>query len=110
MKDNTIQSANFNSSKFSLAHLQILFVCLVIVAMIVEPAAAQEWATKTKKSIDDFVTGLRILGVGIATLVIIWSAYQIIWGGKRLQDLVPFAVGCALFVGGTELVNAIFGS
>ena len=105
-----IQSRKFLLPKNTLEVCQAFLICAVILMLILEPATAQEWATKTKKSIDDFIAGLRILGAAIATLVIIWSAYQIIWGGKRLQDLVPFAVGCALFVGGTELVDAIFGS
>ena len=104
------QSRKFLLPKNTLELCQAFLICAVILMLILEPATAQEWATKTKKTIDDFIAGLRILGVGIATLVIIWSAYQIIWGGKRLQDLVPFAVGSAIFVGGTELVNAIFGS
>lgn len=82
---------------------------LVLSLLATEPAFAQ-WADKTNTVLTEVIKGLKTLGIGIATLCILWSAYQLIWGGKRLQDMVPFFIGAAVFLAGPEIVKLFFGS
>ncbi len=83
---------------------------LLMMVFANETVMAQAWAQRTKSTIDKVIAGLKTLGIGIATLCLLWSAYQIIWGGKRLQDMIPFFIGAGIFLAGPELAQLFFGS
>lgn len=96
--------------KYLPAAQMLLLIAIVGMAVFLPDAQAQQWAEKTSSSLDTVIEGLKKLGIGIATMCIIWSAYQLIWGGKRLQDMVPFFIGACAFLAGPELVALFFGS
>ncbi|WP_425451183.1 TrbC/VirB2 family protein [Suttonella ornithocola] len=42
-----------------------------------QPALAQAWASKTNSVLEQVISGLKMLGRGIAICCLVWSAYQI---------------------------------
>lgn len=109
----TVKSTSLNrwlffSDKAAPMVQMALFLAIFSLAIFAPEANAQVWADKTNSTFETVITGLRALGVTIATMCVIWSAYQLIWGGKRLQDMVPFFIGAAVFLAGPELVALFF--
>lgn len=76
--------------------LATAFCCLLTLPMLAN--AAPSWADKPKTFLNDILTGLEILGYGVASVCFVWSMYEIIWGGKTLAQMKNWligAVGCA---------------
>lgn len=72
--------------------------------------AAPGWATEANTSLNTFITGLKWVGGGIATILLIWIAYEIMWGGKRLQDCKNWIIGAMIFASSGHIVDMFFGS
>ncbi|MBO7555290.1 MAG: TrbC/VirB2 family protein [Neisseriaceae bacterium] len=86
--------------------LAIAFCSLFSLPMLAN--AAPEWANTTKGHLDNFITGLKWVGGGIATIVLLWCAYQIIWGEKRLVDMKNWFIGAAIFASAGHIVKIFF--
>lgn len=86
---------------------------LAIVSLASTQANAQvsggNWGSTIKNVLDTAGTQLKLIGGGIALICLFWSAYQIIWGGKRLQDMTPWFLGAFLFFIAPQLVSLFFG-
>lgn len=80
----------------------------VMTLAVAEPALAQSWTSKIKTVTDEGVSGLKAIGSGVALICLLWSAYQIIWGGKRLQDMVPWFIGAILAFAADDIVKLFF--
>lgn len=81
---------------------------LVVMVLMVEPAHAQAWATKANNAANQIVTGLKMLGRTVATLVGLWGALMMISGRKRFSDLWEWFVGAGVFLAIGELVELFF--
>ena len=84
----------------------ILFSAMLAMPMLAY--AAPGWATETKTHLDTFATGLKYIGGAIATIVLIWCAYEILWGGKRLQDMKNWIIGALIFASSGHIVSLFF--
>lgn len=82
------------------------FLCLPFAAVYATPA----WATETKSFLDQIITGLKWIGGGIATILLLWIAYEVMWGGKRLQDCKNWIIGAIIFAASGHIVDMFFGT
>lgn len=86
-----------------------LAVGVLLVLLIAEPAYAQAWATKANTAGQQIVTGLKLLGRTVATVVGMWGALMMISGRKRFSDLWEWFLGAGVFLAISELVALFFG-
>lgn len=80
------------------------FLCMPFVAVYAEPA----WAKETVTHLNTFITGLKWVGGAIATIVLLWSGAQIMWGGKQLQDMKYWIIGALIFAASGHIVEVFF--
>lgn len=51
------------------------------------------WYDSINTASGQFGNGLKNIAAGIAICCLIWCGIQIMYGGKRLQDVAPWAIG-----------------
>ena len=88
--------------------LKWLIVAFFVIGVFFEPALAANWSDKIKGVADEGVNGLKVIGSAVALGCLLWSAYQIIWGGKRLQDMVGWFIGAIIAFAAEDIVSMFF--
>ena len=110
MKNENTQKPSKNIRKEVKEWTQATALCLVMSLPMLASAASggtPSWATETVGHLDKFITGLKWVGGAIATIVFLWCAYEIMWGGKRLQDMKGWIIG-ALMVASVGHIVKLF--
>lgn len=85
--------------------------CVYSVALCAVPIVASAdpaWAEKPKTFVNDILTGLEILGYGVASVCFIWSMYEIIWGGKNLAQMKNWLIGAIGSASASTIVGMFF--
>ncbi|MBR2251381.1 MAG: TrbC/VirB2 family protein [Neisseriaceae bacterium] len=85
------------------------FLCMPFAAVYAAGSqGTPSWATETVGLLDKLITGLKWVGGAIATIVLLWSGAQIMWGGKQLQDMKYWIIGAIIFAASGHIVAVFF--
>ncbi|MBS9783432.1 MAG: TrbC/VirB2 family protein [Pasteurella sp.] len=87
----------------------LVMLAIVLFIVLIEPAHAQAWANKANTALQQIISGLKLLGRGVAAVVGLWGALMIMSGRKRFSDLWEWFIGAAVFLTLTEVINLFFG-
>lgn len=100
--NNSSLSTHFNNlSNFLYKHRQLVFLTFACMILFFCPDAlsADDWASKLDKEVaQPIVKGLQVLCYPIACGCGLWIVISLWMGNKRLQDMIPWIVACALLV------------
>lgn len=72
---------------------------LVLSFLIVgsQAALAASGASATVESFfNEIMTVMKTCTVTVATCAGLWIGYKVLWGGRTLEEMAPFIVGCLL--------------
>lgn len=86
----------------------VLSLAMGLPMLVMAAGGTPSWATETTKHLDTFITGLKWVGGAIATIVFLWCAYEVMWGGKRLQDMKGWIIGALMVASAGHIVKLFF--
>lgn len=67
----------------------------VLLAAAAESALAATGATATVESFfNEIMTAMKASAGVVATCASLWIGYKILWGGRTVEEMVPFIIGC----------------
>lgn len=67
----------------------------VLLAAAAESALAATGATATVESFfNEIMTAMKASAGVVATRAGLWIGYKILWGGRTVEEMAPFIIGC----------------